>query len=136
MVSRFFVLVLLFGGIYPTLGLSNSQDKKVDLSGFYDSGTLTPLSRPQQFGDKQFMTRQEADEITQNMRGLLATSNSKSDPNRSAPKLGGDGNNSLGAGGLAVITPFGLTLGATCTRLMEKSGPRLFMNLRTVDSHQ
>ena len=94
MISRFFVLVLLFGGIYPTLGLSNSQDKKVDLSGFYDSGTLTPLSRPQQFGDKQFMTRQEADEITRNMRGLLATSNSKSDPNRSAPKLGGDGNNS------------------------------------------
>ena len=49
MLSRFFVLVLLFVGIYPTLGLSNSQDKKVDLSGFYDSGTLTPLSRPRQF---------------------------------------------------------------------------------------
>ena len=106
MISRFFVLVLLFGGIYPTLGLSNSQDKKVDLSGFYDSGTLTPLSRPQQFGDKQFMTRQEADEITRNMRGLLATSNSKSDPNRSAPKLGGDGNNSLGAGGVGGYNAF------------------------------
>ena len=106
MISRFFLLVLFFGGIYPTLGLSDSQDKKVDLSGFYDSGTLTPLSRPQQFGDKQFMTRQEADEITRNMRGLLATSNSKSDPNRSAPKLGGDGNNSLGAGGVGGYNAF------------------------------
>ncbi len=73
MISRFFVLVLLFVGIYPALGLSNSQDKKVDLSGFYDSGTLTPLSRPQQFGDKQFMTRQEADEITPRLFMILRT---------------------------------------------------------------
>ena len=28
MTGRFFVLVLLFGGIYPTLGLSNSQIRK------------------------------------------------------------------------------------------------------------
>ena len=36
---------------------------KPDLSGFYDSGTLTPLNRPERFGEKQFMTREEAEAI-------------------------------------------------------------------------
>ena len=36
---------------------------KPDLSGFYDSGTLTPLNRPTQLGDKQFMTPTEAEEF-------------------------------------------------------------------------
>ena len=79
-----------------------ASDRAVDLSGFYDSGTLTPVSRPQEFGDKQFMTREEANKVTENMRSLIATSNSKSDPDRSAPKLGGDGNNGLGAGGVGL----------------------------------
>ena len=93
------VLLVCSGAAWTTEG-------KVDLSGFYDSGTLTPVSRPQQFGDKQFMTREEANKVTENMRSLLATSNSKSDPNRSAPKLGGDGNNGLGAGGVGGYNAF------------------------------
>jgi len=83
-----------------------ASDRAVDLSGFYDSGTLTPVSRPQEFGDKQFMTREEANKVTENMRSLIATSNSKSDPDRSAPKLGGDGNNGLGAGGVGGYNAF------------------------------
>ncbi len=34
---------------------------KPNRTGFYDIGSLTPLNRPAQFGDKQFMTREEAD---------------------------------------------------------------------------
>ena len=32
-----------------------------DLTGHYDGGTLTPLNRPSEYGDKQFLTREEAD---------------------------------------------------------------------------
>ena len=41
-------------------------------SGFYDSDTLTRFSRPSQFGDKQVITRQDSDQITRNIRSLLA----------------------------------------------------------------
>lgn len=65
---------------------------KPDLSGFYDSGTLTPLNRPEYFGDKQFMTQEEAAEIVERQQAGLAGANQASDPNRGAPVAGGDGN--------------------------------------------
>ena len=65
---------------------------KPDLSGYYDSGTLTPLNRPEYFGDKQFMTQEEAAEIVERQQAGLAASNQASDPNRGAPVAGGDGN--------------------------------------------
>ena len=34
-----------------------------DLSGTYDIATLTPLQRPERFGDKAFLTEEEAAEI-------------------------------------------------------------------------
>ena len=71
-----------------------------DLSGFYDSGTLTPVDRPEAFGDKQFMTEKEARAIVQRTRSGLAAANRESDPNREAPVKGGDGNNGSGAGGV------------------------------------
>ena len=59
-------LVTLFclasGGAYAEI--KRTESGKPDLSGFYDSGTLTPLNRPEELGEKQFMTREEADKIT------------------------------------------------------------------------
>ena len=100
------LLALLMLAPYSYTEATRELGSSVDLSGFYDSGTLTPMSRPAHFGEKRFMTREEANEVTQNMRGLLATSNEKSDPNREAPQLGGDGNNGLGAGGVGGYNAF------------------------------
>jgi hypothetical protein len=60
-----------------------------DLSGTYDSGTLTPLNRPTAFGDKLYMTVEEAEKVAREEQELLARAAAKSDPNRDAPPEGG-----------------------------------------------
>ena len=77
-----------------------------DLSGFYDSGTLTPLNRPAALGDKQFMTREEAAAFQQQATARFDENHAPSDPNRSAPVKGGDGNNALGAGNVGGYNAF------------------------------
>lgn len=77
--------------------LSLGAQASVDLSGTYDVATLTPLERPKMFGDKRFLTREEAAKISREDAALKEARNDKSDPNRSAPPAGGDG--SSGAAG-------------------------------------
>jgi hypothetical protein len=60
-----------------------------DLSGTYDAATLTPLQRPAEFGDKLYMTREEADKIAADQAALIARANKDSNPDRVAPKVGG-----------------------------------------------
>jgi hypothetical protein len=43
--------------------LPRTPDGHPDLSGTYDLATLTPLVRPPQYGDKQFLTAEEAKKI-------------------------------------------------------------------------
>ena len=69
----------------------------VDLTGTYDVATLTPLERPKMFGNKEFLTREEAARISRDDAALKAARNNNSDPNRGAPPAGGDG--SSGAAG-------------------------------------
>jgi hypothetical protein len=69
----------------------------VDLSGTYDVATLTPLQRPEAFGDKLYLTPEEADKIAADEQAQLAAAGQSSDPNRTAPPEGGDG--SEGAAG-------------------------------------
>ena len=52
----------------------------VDLSGTYDVATLTPLERPKMFGNKQFLTREEAARISRDDAALKAARNNNSDP--------------------------------------------------------
>ena len=68
-----------------------------DLSGTYDVATLTPLQRPERFGDKAFLTEEEAAGIARQEFERNASRNEASDPNREAPPAGGDG--SPGAAG-------------------------------------
>ena len=68
-----------------------------DLSGTYDIATLTPLQRPERFGDKAFLTEEEAAEIARQEFERNTSRNEASDPNREAPPAGGDG--SPGAAG-------------------------------------
>lgn len=103
---KYFLIVSILvsaGALAETL---RTKEGKPDFSGFYNTAQLTPLQRDSDFGDKKFMTREEAEEVTKLMRGLLATGDEKSDPDRDAPEVGGDGNNGLGAGNVGGYNSF------------------------------
>ena len=68
-----------------------------DLSGTYDVSTLTPMQRAVEYGDKMFLTNDEAAVIAADELDRNNESQQNSDPNRSAPPQGGDG--SPGAAG-------------------------------------
>ncbi len=81
------IAVTTLGGadIPPTAG------GRPDLSGTYDTATLTPLQRPEKFGDKLTLTDEEAEAIAKEEVEFMAKTNAASDPNRAAPPEGGDG---------------------------------------------
>ena len=60
-----------------------------DLSGTYDAATLTPLERPKEFGDKLYLTKEEANKIVADQAALIERVSQSSDPERDAPKEGG-----------------------------------------------
>ncbi len=60
-----------------------------DLNGTYNIATLTPLERPQRYGNKKTVTVEEAKEIEAYWAANLAKDEQKSDPNRDAPDKGG-----------------------------------------------
>ena len=62
-----------------------------DLSGTYDLATLTPLTRPAKYGTRLALTPEEAQQIERQEAAIVAATSQKSDPNRSAPPVGGDG---------------------------------------------
>jgi hypothetical protein len=70
---------------------------KPDLSGTYNGATLTPLTRPAEFGDNLYLTEEEATKLAEDEKQRIAESASASNPNREAPPSGGDG--SPGAAG-------------------------------------
>ena len=85
--------------------IPRTPDGRPDLSGSYDTATLTPLQRPAEYGDKLVLTEEEAAAIEAGERTALASifgydpavNLEVSDPNRGAPPVGGDG--SRGAAG-------------------------------------
>ena len=68
-----------------------------DLSGTYDVSTRTPMQRPTEYGERQFLTDEEAAEIAAQELQRNIDRQQASDPNRGAPPAGGDG--SQGASG-------------------------------------
>jgi hypothetical protein len=76
-----------------------------DLSGTYDVGTLTPMQRPTELGETMSLTDEEAAAFGASATAALdrrnniveAVNTERSDPNRGAPPVGGDG--STGASG-------------------------------------
>ncbi len=92
------VCIALFATGCATTGEAQKQKASVpDLSGTYDIATLTPLERPQMYGDKLFLSHEEAEKIAAADAAGKAARNQASDPNREAPPEGGDG--SSGAAG-------------------------------------
>ena len=87
MVPRKLAFLLLVAAIVLSASLAGAEMKrtasgKPDMSGFYDASTLTPLNRPEHFGDRQFMTREEADKLTATAAAAREKANAASDPSR------------------------------------------------------
>ncbi len=78
-------------------GIKRTTSGKPDFSGTYDVATLTPLERPEEFGDNLYLTAEEAEEIVKRQQDRVTERSQVSDPNREAPPGGGDG--SPGAAG-------------------------------------
>ena len=101
------IITLTVGIFTPVWAAKNARGSSVpDLSGFYDSGTRTPEQRPAAFGDRQFLTEAEAEELLKQATFLQTDENVISDPNRGAPVKGGDGNNAFGAGAVGGYNSF------------------------------
>lgn len=64
-------------------------DGTPDLSGTYDIATLTPLERPQEFGDNLYLTPEQAEQIEREKQEYLALRAANTDPDRDAPPVGG-----------------------------------------------
>ena len=75
----------------------HAADGPPDLSGTYDTSTLTPLQRPARYGDRLELSDAEAEAIARQEAAIMAKQSEASDPNREAPPEGGDG--SEGAAG-------------------------------------
>ena len=90
--------------------IPRTESGKPDLSGHYDGGTLTRLERPRTFGDREFMSREEAEKLGSQTEFL--EDGRSNDPNRSAPAKGGDGNNAFGAGNVGGYNAFWLDPGS------------------------
>jgi hypothetical protein len=97
------VLLVFIGLMFAPLVVAQGSDiprtasGHPDLSGTYDVSTLTPMQRPVEYGDKMFLTNDEAAVIAADELDRNNESQQNSDPNRSAPPQGGDG--SPGAAG-------------------------------------
>ena len=92
-----------------------------DLSGTYDAATLTPLERPRRFGDKAFLTPEEAETMAKYEASLQAKGAARSESNREAPPEGGakvvgleeteGGGNEFGAGNVGAYNLFWMDRG-------------------------
>ncbi len=64
-------------------------DGRPDLSGTYNAATLTPLQRPRAFGDRAFLTKEEAQKLVEEEAALAAKASRQTDAAREAPPEGG-----------------------------------------------
>ena len=71
--------------------IPRTPEGRPDLSGIYDIATLTPLVRPATFGERLWLTDEEAQAVVRKEAAAMAKTNQASDPNRKAPPEGGDG---------------------------------------------
>ncbi len=82
--------IAVLGAMSSSADIARTADGKPDFSGYYDTATQTPLQRPGVFGDKAFVTPEEAERVVgEQLAGIVPDLDN--DPNREAPPVGGDG---------------------------------------------
>ncbi len=98
--------------------IPRTPDGRPDLSGTYDTATLTPLQRPEEFGDRLSLTEEEASAVARDAPIALAARFSiPADRNdighvpQEAPPVGGDGSTGA-AGAVGAYSTFGMDKGA------------------------
>ena len=91
--------------------IPRTADGKPDLNGSYNVATLTPTQRPKAFGDKAYLSKEEAEKMANDEAALIALGDEELDPDRAAPPKGGDGNFELGAGGVGGYNTFWIDRG-------------------------
>ena len=90
---------------------------KPDLSGTYNTATLTPLERPEFLGDVGSLYPWAASLLNWAIGVALDwTQENTSDPERGAPPKGGDGVNVAGAGGVGGYNAFYIDMGSEITQ--------------------
>ena len=88
-----------------TADIPRTASGRPDLSGNYDLASLTPMQRNAKYGDRRFLTKEEAEAIEKAAAEGMARADSASDPNREAPAAGGDGSGGA-AGGVGGYNAF------------------------------
>ena len=101
------LIMLMVLSFQASADISRTASGKPDLSGIYDTGTLTPTQRPEWLGETEYLYPWVAKLLdwtfTVASQWLIS---SDSDPDREAPEAGGDGNNTAGAGGVGGYNAF------------------------------
>lgn len=101
--------------------IKRTASGKPDLSGVYDTGTLTPTQRPEWLGSTESLYPWFANAL--NWAFSVAADYARwneSDPDREAPPEGGDGNNTAGAGGVGGYNVFWVDPGSELGTLNGK----------------
>ena len=70
--------------------IKRTADGKPDFTGVYDISSITPFSRPAEFGEKLTLTVEEAQARAKWRAETNATQDAPSDPGRAAPEEGGN----------------------------------------------
>ena len=70
--------------------IKRTADGKPDFTGRYDISSITPFSRPAEFGDKLYLTPEEAQARAKRRADTNAAQAAPSDPERAAPEEGGN----------------------------------------------
>ena len=71
--------------------IKRMPDGRPDLHGNYDAATLTPLQRPEEYGENLYLSKEEAEQIEVDAAKRRADRHQVSNPDREPPPVGGDG---------------------------------------------
>ncbi|MYJ24337.1 MAG: hypothetical protein F4080_02055, partial [Holophagales bacterium] len=95
-VIRSLAIVALMLALNPGIaadddGVPRTASGRPDLTGNYNAATVTPLQRPERYGDNLYLSREEATRMEGDMAARIEEESEASDPEREAPPEGGDG---------------------------------------------
>ena len=91
-------------------GVPRTASGRPDLTGNYNAATVTPLQRPERYGDNLYLGKEDAARLEGNMAERIEEEFQASDPDREAPPEGGDGSDG-GAGNVGGYNFFWLDRG-------------------------